>query len=98
MVCEHLRQLEREIAATGIRETYRGKTWTHNCREFVYFDCVLDRESIRKRLALAECVKDDEYLGTHMGTEYGFYCEQCKDGVMGYHPKGPKGSGSRVFR
>jgi hypothetical protein len=98
MVCEHLRQLEQEIAAAGIQETHRGKTWTDNCREFVYFDCVLDRESIRKRLTLAECVKDDDYLGTHMGSEYGFYCELCKDGVMGYHPRGPRSRGSRVFR
>jgi hypothetical protein len=88
MVCEHLRHLEQEIAAAGIRETRRGQTWTDNCREFVYFDCVLDRESIRKRLRLADCVKDDDYLGTHMGEEYGFYCEECKDGVMGRHPRG----------
>ena len=88
MVCEHLRHLEQEIAAAGIQETRRGKTWTDNCREFVYFDCVLDRESIRKRLTLAECVVDDEYLGTHMGEEYGFYCERCKDGIMGHHPRG----------
>ncbi|MBM4030920.1 MAG: hypothetical protein FJ291_03945 [Planctomycetes bacterium] len=86
MVCEHLRQLERELAAAGIDVTYRGQAWTDNCREFVYFECVLDRESIRKRLNLAECVKDDEYLGTHMGSEYGFYCELCKDGIMGIHP------------
>ena len=87
MVCEHLRQLEQEIAAAGIQETSRGKAWSDNGREFVYFDCVLERHSIRKRLVLDECVSDSEYLGTHMGEEYGFYCEQCKDGVMGHHPK-----------
>jgi hypothetical protein len=86
MVCEHLRQLELELTAAGIKVTYRGQSWTDNCREFVYFGCVLDRESIRKRLKLAECVKDSDYLGTHMGSEYGFYCETCKDGVMGLHP------------
>ncbi|MBM4037140.1 MAG: hypothetical protein FJ290_01385 [Planctomycetes bacterium] len=96
MVCEHLRQLESELAAAGIDVTYRGQAWTDNCREFVYYDCVLDRESIRKRLKLADCVKDSEYLGTHMGEEYGFYCELCKDGVMGAHPARPRDL--RVFR
>lgn len=95
MVCKHLRQLEEELAAAGIAETCRGQTWTDNCREFVYFDCVLDRRSIRARMNLAECVKDEEYLGTHMGQEYGFYCSQCKDGVMGHHPK--TGENQKIF-
>ena len=87
MVCEHLRQLEAELIASGIQETYRGQVWSDNCREFVYFDCILDRQSIRKRIAFADSVKDSEYLGTHMGSESGFYCEKCKDGIMGHHPK-----------
>jgi len=96
MVCEHLRQLEEELKAAGMVETLRGKTWTKNCREFVYFDCVLDRASLQERLNLADCVKDSEYLGTHMGSEYGFYCETCQDGIMGRHPK--DAGGSPTFR
>lgn len=87
MVCEHLRQLEMELTGAGIRETFRGQAWSDNCREFVYFDCILDRQSIRNRLSFPDCVKDDEHLGTHSGSESGFYCEQCKDGIMGCHPK-----------
>ena len=95
MVCEHLRQIEEELVAAGMQETYRGQAWSENCREFVYFDCVLDLQSIRKRIELAECVIDEEYLGTHMGSESGFYCKQCKDGVMGHHPRG--GGSHKVF-
>ena len=95
MTCEHLRPLEQELTAAGIKETYRGQAWSDNCREFVYFDCVLDRESIRRRLKLADCVRDSDYLGTHMGSEYGFYCEQCQDGIMGIHPT--RSTHQRVF-
>jgi deoxyribodipyrimidine photolyase len=86
MTREHLKALEQELTAAGIKETYRGQAWSDNCREFVYFDCVLDRESIRRRLKHADCIRDSDYLGTHMGSEYGFYCEQCQDGIMGAHP------------
>lgn len=85
MTCEHLRQLEAEIIAAGIRETYRGKAWSDDCREWVYFDCYLDRDSIRKHRALADCVVDHEHLGTHDGQEAGFVCARCRDGVMGLH-------------
>lgn len=95
MVCEHLRGLEAELAAAGHVETARGQVWTRNCREFVYFACVLDRESIRARLDLADCVEDTEHLGTHEGSEYGFYCRECQDGVLGYHPARKDGP---VFR
>ena len=49
MVCEHLRQLEDELIAAGVREKFRGRAWSRNCREWVYFDCYLDRDSIRQR-------------------------------------------------
>lgn len=47
MVCEHLAELERELIAAGVPVTFRGQPWTSNCREWVYFACWLDRESIR---------------------------------------------------
>jgi hypothetical protein len=49
MTCEHLRPLEDEIIAAGLPETFRGRPWSENCREWVYFACYFDRESIRKR-------------------------------------------------
>lgn len=87
MVCEHLAELESELIASGIRETFRGQAWSDNCREWVYFDCLLDRSSIRARVKFAECVKDHEHLGTHDGQEAGFVCAACHDGIMGLHPQ-----------
>ena len=95
MVCEHLAALEKELVAAGVRETFRGQAWSHNCREWVYFDCVLDRSSIRARTDFAECVQDHEHLGTHDGQEAGFVCTACNDGIMGAHPQ--TGSRARVF-
>ena len=85
MTCIHLRRLEEAIQALGIRETSRGQAWSENCREWVYFDCYLEREEIRRRFSLEACVKDHEHLGTHDGSEAGFYCEIHKDGILGVH-------------
>ena len=85
MVCQHLRELEKELLEAGIKETFRGAAWSDNCREWVYFDCYLDRKSIRKRIPFASCVADHEYRGTHDGQEAGFVCEICRDGIMGVH-------------
>ena len=87
MVCEHLASLEQALIAAGMRETFRGAAWSRNCREWVYFDCVLDRIAIRERMQLPACVQDHEHLGTHDGQEAGFVCAMCHDGVMGIHPK-----------
>lgn len=85
-VCEHLLPLERELIAAGHRETYRGRPWSRNCREWVYFPVELDRESLRRRLALPAFVTDHEHRGTHDGSEAGFVCTLCRDAVMGRHP------------
>lgn len=86
MTCEHLIELERALAAAGFHETFRGAAWSANCREWVYFDCVLDRDAIRRRYELAACVEDHEHRGTHDGQEAGFVCTVDHDGVMGLHP------------
>lgn len=97
MICEHLRQLETEILAAGHHETFRGQAWSENCREWVYFACYFDRESIRKRLPLPGCVHDHEHLGTHSGQEAGFVCAQCHDAIMGLHPSHVTGE-TTVYR
>jgi hypothetical protein len=85
MTCEHLNPLEAELIAAGIPVTFRGQAWSSNCREWVYFDCWLDRAAIRQRLVIAECVQDHDHRGTHDGQEAGFFCAACKDGIMGVH-------------
>lgn len=96
MLCPHLAALERALLAAGIPLTFRGQPWSSNCREWVYFDCWLDRPSLRARLQLDECVIDHEHRGTHDGQEAGFVCSQCWDGIMGRHAASK--SGAAVFQ
>ena len=87
MTCEHLQPLEQALIAAGVKESFRGKAWSDNCREWVYFDCCLARAELRQRYQLDSCVTDHEHLGTHDGQEAGFYCHVHQDGIMGVHPK-----------
>jgi hypothetical protein len=85
MLCEHLRALEKQMLSAGVRVTFRGQAWSRNCREWVCFDCLLDRAAIRQQIELASCVRDYEHLGTHDGQEAGFVCEACHDAITGAH-------------
>ena len=95
MVCNHLAPLEETLLAAGMPVTFRGQAWSQNCREWVYFDCVLDRAALRQRMPLPACVQDHEHLGTHDGQEAGFVCAACHDAIMGVHPQ--RGEGKGVF-
>jgi len=75
------------MIAAGIEITFRGQAWTKKCREWVYFDCYIDRDAIRKRIDLPDCIEDHEHYGTHDGQEAGFVCKKCKDAIMGIHPR-----------
>ncbi len=89
MTCEHLNPLEKELASICVKEVYRGKPWSDNCREWVYYDCVFtDLEKTISRFQLnKEIVQIHSHLGTHDGREHGLFCTQCKDGIMGKHPE-----------
>lgn len=95
MVCEHLAMLEQALLDAGVAVTFRGQAWSLNCREWIYFDCVLDRDSLRERMQFDGCVQDHEHRGTHDGQEAGFVCTQCHDGVMGLHPSSAREA--RIF-
>ncbi len=92
MTCQHLRSLEAELISAGVKETCRGAVWTKNCREWVYFDVVLDTDSIASRMKLPPCVQVHENLAPKSGTERGFVCNECNDGIMGLI------SGDKVYR
>ncbi|AXQ28291.1 hypothetical protein D0B54_06170 [Solimonas sp. K1W22B-7] len=92
MICEHLAELERVLQAARIEETYRGQPWSKNCREWVYYRCVLDLAAIRTRHALADCVKDHVHRGTHDGSEQGLVCEVHHDALVGAHPDSAGGA------
>jgi hypothetical protein len=100
MLCQHLAQLEQELLAANIPVTFRGQAWSSNCREWVYFACWLDRQSIRSRIVFPEFVKDHVHRGTHDGQESGLVCAQCNDAVMGlYSSDQSEGSGKfPIFR
>lgn len=87
MTCQHLRQLEAELIAAGIPETFRGKAWSANCREWVYFNCYLDKPGLRQRISFDSCVIDHDHCGTHDGQEAGFVCAECQDAIMGVHQR-----------
>lgn len=92
MTCQHLRALETELIAAGVRETYRGAPWTKNCREWVYFDVVLDTSALISRMHFLPCVRVHENLDPKSGTERGFVCTECDDAIMGLL------SGGKVYR
>ncbi len=83
MLCQHLSNVETALAARGIGVTFRGKSWSKRCREWVYFDAYLDIAGIRRAFALADCVRDHTHPGTHDGQEHGLVCDLCHDAVMG---------------
>jgi hypothetical protein len=86
-MCEHLQVLEAELKRRGIVEHYRGKTWTANCHEFVYFDCYFDFASVQKRLQLPDCIQHHVNDDERSGLEDGFYCSRCHDAIVGLHPR-----------
>ena len=85
-MCEHLQPLEDYIKAKKIPEIFRGQAWSDNCREWVYFDCVLEPESLKAKFHLPSFVTMHENADEKSGKELGLVCTQCKDAIMGLHP------------
>lgn len=85
MICDHLKCLENELLAGGIKETFRGKAWSKNSNEWVYFDCYFNLDSIRQRIDFEKSVINHHHLDTHDGQESGFVCSLCNDAIMGNH-------------
>lgn len=88
MICEHLRPLELEMIAAGIKETFRGKPTKGLYREWVYYDCVFTNpESTRLRFSMrTDIIKIHSFPGTENESELGLICTACLDGLMGKHP------------
>src|SRR5690606_26182255 len=83
MVCAHLSALEQALRDAGVAETYRGQPWSENCREWVYFDAVLEVAALSRRFGFDPCVQVHENLDPRSGTERGLVCSRCHDAVMG---------------
>mgnify|MGYP003385122109 CR=1 FL=1 len=67
MVCSHLFELEAALLASGAAETFRGKAWSRNCREWVCFDVVLDIKALQSRFSFAPSVQVHENLDLRSG-------------------------------
>lgn len=94
-MCTHLILLEQALRDAGIKETFRGKPWSKNCREWVYYDCVFDLPQLQHRFNFDPYVKWHTNEDNRSGMEAGFICESCNDAVIGIHPH--FGSGKIIF-
>lgn len=83
LLCACLAPLEQDLIAHDAAETYRGQAWSDNCREWVYFDVVLDTDAFAARHNVPDWVTIHENTDPKSGLERGFYCDQHKDAVMG---------------
>jgi len=85
-VCKHLIKLEKDLKDRGVIETYRGRAWSEDCKEWVYFDCQLDLVSLRRKYSFESFIVDHGNDDNKSGMELGFVCSMCKDAIMGVHP------------
>lgn len=85
-MCEHLQPLENYLRDNGVSETFREQAWSNNCREWVYFGCILKTETLKAKLNLPSFVETHENTDIKSGAELGLVCSQCKDGIIGFHP------------
>lgn len=81
--CTHLEKLEEYIFSLRIKVLTEGRYWGDDCGYFLYFDCVLNKESLTKRFNFKYPVEFEEWDGLSAGQEAGFYCRECKTGVVG---------------
>lgn len=97
-MCKHLIQLDKALKAQGHLELSRGQSWSKNCREWVYYDCYLDIESLRKEFGFPDFIKHHENDDPKSGTEEGFVCELCNDGIMGLNRKYELSNEKKTFK
>jgi hypothetical protein len=95
-MCEHLKSVEDYIVSIGVKETFRGQAWSNNCREWVYFSCILKPKELINKFRLSSFIKIHDHFDLKSGSEFGLVCELCKDGIMGLHPKNPESNSEVV--
>jgi hypothetical protein len=97
-MCEHLRQLENHLKTQGIKETFRGRAWSKNCREWIYYDCYFDIEQIRTRFNFPNFIEHHFNDDNKSGLEEGFVCELCHDAIMGLNSKFKQNDGKQTIK
>jgi hypothetical protein len=61
-MCKHLTELDNYIKNKGIKELFRGKAWSENCNEWVYYDCIIDIIKIKEKIVFDNCVKCPNFV------------------------------------
>src|SRR4051812_11061384 len=92
-MCEHLQPLADYLKERSVPVTWRGQPWTQNCREWVYYDCVLEPQSLKTKLGLESFIQVHDYVDIKAGSELGLFCDECKDAIIGIHPTSPSAKG-----
>jgi hypothetical protein len=85
-LCEHLKPVENYLRTNGIPVFSSNRPWSANCHIWVYFDALLDCQSLIDGLHLDSCIQIHDHRGTHDGSERGIVCTIHNDGIMGRHP------------
>lgn len=96
-MCTHLEKVVEYLTHHAIKEAWRGQPWTDNCREWIYYDAVLDPVFLQRHLSLDACIEMHDYSDIKAGSERGLFCTICKDGVMGMHPNDQQAKGKPVI-
>jgi hypothetical protein len=97
VVCEHLQTADKYVRTQGAQVVSASRPWSANCRLWIYFDALLDCESLIDGLSLSPCVQVHDHRGTHDGSERGIVCTIHHDGIMGPHPQDAP-TGTRTVR
>ncbi len=96
-LCEHLTPAERYARERGAKVVSCCRPWSKNCHVWVYFNALLDCESLMRGLRLDAAVEIHDHRGTHDGSERGLVCTVHGDGIMGPHPS-DAGAGTKMVR
>jgi hypothetical protein len=96
-MCIHLKPLEDYLKAENIHEVYRGQVWSKNCREWIYYDAVLNPQKLKEKFHFDDNIHIHDYEDIKVGSELGLFCTLCNDAVMGAHPNSPYAINKRTI-
>lgn len=85
-MCIHLKPVEDYLLSKGYHEVYRGQVWSNNCREWIYFNTILQPQELIIQFRLDSTIIIHDYQDIKVGSELGLECTICHDAIMGYHP------------
>ena len=87
-LCEHLQPVQGYLRSQSVAvEGPIKDSWYSYFRTVMRVDVVLDGPALRKKLKLSRTVRKYDEFDIKTGGEYGFYCEEHKDALIGIHPR-----------